>query len=1178
MIPKRWRALITGRWLGSATLVPAATLTVQTNVLGPTPEILAYNAAHFFPDSNTRDWWRYAGVNGARIFMSPNEVEATDDLAPVGDGVTNQSTFLARKAALRADPLNTSYINWPYFTNRYEVNDLYPNNHIKINYAFTELRKLGIQICAQITASEGRLPIADANDWGGKWELWQHYYAQAFYLGREFDVQRFQMFNEPNHPNAGGLTAENHLMRLQLVADAVQSALADVNSRYGKSLLAQVLAPVSAGNATSAYPGWGDTVVTNRHLNFLGVTDPNFWLIQTYDYHQYGSTPAAFGSNLADLHALLAADMTPEPRFPTAISEFNTRTGASYDSIPDTLDYPAEYARFGAIAVNLMANGIAEMYAFKFGQTLSSYTNYPVQKNAMHYIDNNNAPYNTGGITKAGEVYRLFNKAFAAGRRRLNTIKDSGASGLDVHASFDPVRNCYHLFSANNTSSALALNLSLAALNLPPTNRVLLEEVSEKSYGSGALWTTVSGAEAGLGTQPAYSVWLLTLPLTAQLAEQIVPATDDAEVRDGANKANNYGALTTMTARNDPADTANRSVAFFKFQLPTNSLSDLQFAELSLQAASAGVNTTAQSHVYALTNTAWSQGGINWNNAPNLKGNVAAGNTIAHRFVTGQGTNASIVGQLVTTSTVASEKLIDVTDYLRGQSNNTVAFLVSQDPRWDVALPSLDTGDTQPAGVKIITTEGGNGPRLRLVFAAPAPNELPVALNDCAATSRNIPVNINVLANDRDLDGGMLAIQSFTPGAFGSVSNAGSGVLTYRPDNGFTGLDAFSYTVNDGQGGAATAAVNVTVNAGDGSEILVVTNLPVAIEANIQGGASAETDVNEVTQGYLMLKYYAAPFDSARKVYFQFDLTGLNVQVTNAATFSVTTHTMTFAQRAQLWGLNQSYPGFNSSLTWNLAQANETNSNALLTNGVLHASAIGDSVLISGATSTVRSFTIPRLGDFLVGNHVTLILSGVEDAGNASGGLRLARNSARLQVATAVPAPNTSPVAVNDQFSTRENTALSVAAPGVLANDTDAETNALTAILVSPPEQGLLTLSANGAFVYTPASGFFGNDSFAYKVSDGWVDSNIATVSLGVLPGGFRTNQISGISSSANGNIAIAFLGVPGATYIVQATTNLASSGWINLSTNVAGPDGVWTFIDAGATQFQAQYYRSFAP
>ena len=73
---------------------------------------------------------------------------------------------------------------------------------------------------------------------------------------------------------------------------------------------------------------------------------------------------------------------------------------------------------------------------------------------------------------------------------------------------------------------------------------------------------------------------------------------------------------------------------------------------------------------------------------------------------------------------------------------------------------------------------------------------------------------------------------------------------------------------------------------------------------------------------------------------------------------------------------------------------------------------------------------------------------------------------------------------------------LSVAAKGVLANDTDADGNPLTAVLVSGPSHGTLVLNANGSFTYTPAFGYRGLDSFTYKASDGTAYSNVATVSL----------------------------------------------------------------------------------
>ena len=79
-------------------------------------------------------------------------------------------------------------------------------------------------------------------------------------------------------------------------------------------------------------------------------------------------------------------------------------------------------------------------------------------------------------------------------------------------------------------------------------------------------------------------------------------------------------------------------------------------------------------------------------------------------------------------------------------------------------------------------------------------------------------------------------------------------------------------------------------------------------------------------------------------------------------------------------------------------------------------------------------------------------------------------------------------------------TSLVGGATSVLTNDTDAEGNALTAILVSAPANGTLTLNANGTFSYTHNGGETTTDSFTYKVNDGTVDGNTVTVSINVTP------------------------------------------------------------------------------
>ncbi len=102
------------------------------------------------------------------------------------------------------------------------------------------------------------------------------------------------------------------------------------------------------------------------------------------------------------------------------------------------------------------------------------------------------------------------------------------------------------------------------------------------------------------------------------------------------------------------------------------------------------------------------------------------------------------------------------------------------------------------------------------------------------------------------------------------------------------------------------------------------------------------------------------------------------------------------------------------------------------------------------------------------------------------------------EIADLVTPPAAAPVAVADSYSTPQNTALVQAAPGVLANDTDANGDPLTAVLDANVAHGTLALSANGGFTYTPTTGYSGPDSFTYHANDGTLNSNIVTVSLTV--------------------------------------------------------------------------------
>lgn len=99
-------------------------------------------------------------------------------------------------------------------------------------------------------------------------------------------------------------------------------------------------------------------------------------------------------------------------------------------------------------------------------------------------------------------------------------------------------------------------------------------------------------------------------------------------------------------------------------------------------------------------------------------------------------------------------------------------------------------------------------------------------------------------------------------------------------------------------------------------------------------------------------------------------------------------------------------------------------------------------------------------------------------------------------VAVQVNVVETPPIAGNDTYDTSENTPVS---SNVQFNDTDFAGNALTTQLLTGPTNGMLSLSTDGSFTYTPNTNFTGVDTFTYDDTDGFATSNVATVTINVL-------------------------------------------------------------------------------
>jgi hypothetical protein len=153
-------------------------------------------------------------------------------------------------------------------------------------------------------------------------------------------------------------------------------------------------------------------------------------------------------------------------------------------------------------------------------------------------------------------------------------------------------------------------------------------------------------------------------------------------------------------------------------------------------------------------------------------------------------------------------------------------------------------------------------------------------------------------------------------------------------------------------------------------------------------------------------------------------------------------------------------------------------------------------------------------------------------------------DSAIATVSIIVNPVNDPPVAVNDNYSVRMCRTLTVATPGVLANDSDVDTVLFTAVKDSNPAQGSLTFNTDGSFTYTPTA--TGSPSFTYKANDGQVNSNVATVSITVNANTIPTANNGTASVKKNRTLTIDVSGLIGDADgdTLTLTNAVKTSGW----------------------------------
>ena len=417
-------------------------------------------------------------------------------------------------------------------------------------------------------------------------------------------------------------------------------------------------------------------------------------------------------------------------------------------------------------------------------------------------------------------------------------------------------------------------------------------------------------------------------------------------------------------------------------------------------------------------------------------------------------------------------------------------------------------------------------------------NDAPVAVNDTATTNEDTPVAVAVLANDSDVDGDSLTVSAVTQGAHGAVTVNGNGTVTYAPAANYNGSDSFAYTISDGHGGTATATVTLTV---------VAVNAPPAFDS-----IGNQTVVEDATaQSVAVTGVSAGPADEAGQT-VTFTAVSSNPAVVPNPTVSGTgaNRTLTFQPAANANGSvtitvtaddgQSANNTFSRTFTITVTPVNDAPAAAddSFTTAEDTTLTVAARVALTpvSATAEVNNADAPTTID---GNQNTYWQGAAEnpaityDLGQlrrvagireTSGGFpgnpftlfASADGATYTQVASGTltqfafgdhPFPTVDARYLRLRVQRTDDTGYgelvefqALVSTGVLANDTDADGDVLSAALVAGPAHGTLGFNADGSFTYAPAANFNGTDSFTYRSNDGSLDSTVATVTITVTP------------------------------------------------------------------------------
>jgi hypothetical protein len=436
---------------------------------------------------------------------------------------------------------------------------------------------------------------------------------------------------------------------------------------------------------------------------------------------------------------------------------------------------------------------------------------------------------------------------------------------------------------------------------------------------------------------------------------------------------------------------------------------------------------------------------------------------------------------------------------------------------------------------------------VRVTATGSVANTAPVAVDDSYATVRNLPLTIpsaGLLSNDTDEQLNLITASIQTQATNGTVILDQNGGFTYTPTQDYSGPDSFTYRANDGRLDSNVATVRISVNViPSGIQIMPLGDSitfgstgsnagyrgelynrlrPIVPDFRFVGssregpgslpGQPIDQRFHEGHSSYTLLNVFnnLDGFDNSTFLLFGEPdrnpngghwLTGGNGTGRPPLFPDIITMMMGTTEVGNLTGVQSRLESLITKITTLRPATKLIAARIIPSQSQFRANVDTYNTMLS---NVVNNFRASGRNVHLADMNTGFPSNGLHPDGvhpNDIGFNWMAARWLEAIIAAHSPLPevvNTAPTAIVDSYSTNQNTELVVPDSGVLANDRDAESNPLNAVIVDPPSNGVLVLNPSGGFIYTPRSDFSGLDFFRYQANDGRLNSETITVNITV--------------------------------------------------------------------------------